>query len=506
MSNRLTVYNLSVTFETNDFTLQGHIETFLARFYTVKLRPISGQGETTIRVYAGKVKNYAAWQFHSNQFIHFYHYLKDIGYTLKIDEKIDMRDYISVNTNFKVRDGWAPREEQQSIIDFLLDNPTKSKLVPLRTGGGKTYVAMEAIGRLKKRLAIVVLARFIDKWAPDIMKIHEAELSDILIIKGSNHLKGLIGLAQEKKLKQNYIIFSAETLQSYLSRYEADPVECVDEYGCSPLELFPLLGVGIMLNDESHMSFHLLYRTVIYTNVEYQIGLTATLITDDSVIKRMHKVIYPTNCVYGDSHIKAYMDMYPISYPMHERLRRLVKTTNFNSNTYSHTAFENSILRYKFILDSYCKLIKTTVDDYYIEDYMEKDKVAIFVSTVKMADELIHRLKVWYPDKQIVRYCQDDDYDEMLEGEIIVSTPGSLGTGIDVPNLRVVIQTVCVSSTPVNLQVAGRLRELKDRDVKFCYLYCEHLGKQRDYHNKRLEIFATRARNVLLRKSRSMLA
>ena len=99
MSNRLTVYNLSVTFETNDFTLQGHIETFLARFYTVKLRPINGQGETTTRLYAGKIKNYAAWQFHSNQFAHFYHYLKEIGYVLKIDEKVDMRDYITANTD-----------------------------------------------------------------------------------------------------------------------------------------------------------------------------------------------------------------------------------------------------------------------------------------------------------------------------------------------------------------------------------------------------------------------
>jgi len=51
----------------------------------------------------------------------------------------------------------------------------------------------------------------------------------------------------------------------------------------------------------------------------------------------------------------------------------------------------------------------------------------------------------------------------MIGAEIVVTTPQSLSTGIDKPNLRVVIQTVSISSEVTNVQSAGRLRDLKDR-------------------------------------------
>ena len=90
----------------------------------------------------------------------------------------------------------------------------------------------------------------------------------------------------------------------------------------------------------------------------------------------------------------------------------------------------------------------------------------------------------------------------MLTGDIIVTTPGSLGTGIDVPNLRVGIQTVNISATAMNLQNLGRLRKLPDRDVKFCYLYAENIPKQKEYHRRRVDMFTDRARNFVYRRSR----
>ena len=110
-------------------------------------------------------------------------------------------------------------------------------------------------------------------------------------------------------------------------------------------------------------------------------------------------------------------------------------------------------------------------------------------------------MKSFYPDFKIRRYCEEDSYEDMLGGDIIVSTVLSAGTGLDIPHLRVCIQTVCISSQVSNIQSLGRLRKLSDRDVKFCYLYANNIGKHKDYHMKRVELFKPRVANIAYRQS-----
>lgn len=499
--NKLTVYNLSVTLETDDSVLQVHLRTFLDKYYTIKSVGFSTKTITDDKVFVGKLKHRSIYQLHSNQFIHFYHYLKDINYPISIDEKVDVRDYHSYPANMEMRENWVPRENQVPAIDFLTTNPIKSKLIPLQTGQGKGLISLYALATLKKRTAIVVLSRFIEKFVIEIAEKHNTTTKEVMVIQGSKALAGIIQMAKDGELNNNYLVFSAETTQSFISNYEEDPNTCIEYYGSTPMDLFPLLGVGIMLNDETHMSFHLLYKIIIYTNVEYQIGLTATLISDDATVRRMHRVVYPVSCIYGEGKINKYIDVYPIAYSIDSRIMRLIKTKNYGSTHYSHIAFEKSIVKKDFLLRTYYKLINRTIQDYYIQDYKEKDKLLIFVATVEFATKLVNFLKEWYPEKDVRRYCQEDPYEDLINGEIIVTTVISAGTGVDVPNLRVCIQTVCISSSPSNLQSLGRLRKLNDRDVKFCYIYCENIPKQKQYHIRRMELFNDYVASINLRRS-----
>ncbi len=499
--NKLTTYNLSVTLETDDSVLQAHLRTFLEKYYTVKSIGFSPKTITDDKVFIGKLKHRNVYQLHSAQFVHFYHHLKEINYPIKIDEKVDERDYHSHFANMEMRENWIPREDQIPAIDFLTTNPVKSKLIPLQTGQGKGLISLCGLAKLKKRTAIVVLSRFIEKFVIEIAEKHNATTKDVMVIQGSKALAGIIQMAKDGELKNNYLVFSAETIQSYISNYEEDPNTCIEYYGCTPMELFPLLGVGIMLNDETHMSFHLLFKIIIYTNVEYQIGLTATLISDDPTIRRMHRVVYPLSCVYGEGKINKYIDVYPIAYSIDSRLMRLIKTTNYGSTHYSHIAFEKSIVRKDFLLRMYYRLINRTIQDYYVQDYKEKDKLLIFVATVEFATKLVSYLKEKYPERNVKRYCQEDPYEDLINGEVIVTTVISAGTGVDVPGLRVCIQTVNISSGSSNLQSLGRLRRLNDRDVKFCYLYSDNIPKQKKYHVRRMELFKDYAATINLRRS-----
>jgi superfamily II DNA or RNA helicase len=474
---------------------------FLDKFYTIKQQSYSTKNQPEDKVFVGKIKERGIYQFHTTQFVHLYQHLKEINQTLVLDDKVDERDYKTVSVDIEVREGWKLREHQVPAYNFLIDNPTKSKLIPLQTGAGKTSLSLIAIGHLKKRVAFVSLARFSDQWLLNIPQVLDVKASDIMYVQGSGNLRSLIAMAREDGVVNNYFVFSAETLQMYITNYEADPEKTEDEYGCTPMELFPLLGIGIMLNDESHLSFHSLYRIIIYTNVEYQIGLTATLITDDSTVRRMHRVVYPAKAIYDSGELNKYADVYPIAYSMSEPIRKMVKTSPYGSNSYSHLIFEQSLVKKDFLLRKYYKLIHSVVEDYYIEHYMTDDKLMIFVSTVDLATKLTSYLEEHYPDKKVVRYCQEDTYEDMLEGDIIVTTIISAGTGVDVPHLRICIQTVSVSSPASNIQSLGRLRELKDRDVKFCYLYCENIPKQKMYSLRRIDLFRDRVKGIFLRRS-----
>ena len=161
-------------------------------------------------------------------------------------EKNDYRDYYTPQANMKVRSNWSLRDYQKPVYDFLLNKPYKSKLVPMQTGSGKTATFLITAETLKKRIGIVILSRFIDKWASDITTIHDAIPKDIMVVRGAKQLQAMISMAKANEFHLNYVIFSAETLQSYISNYESDPEGTIDYYGCSPLELFPLLGIGVM--------------------------------------------------------------------------------------------------------------------------------------------------------------------------------------------------------------------------------------------------------------------
>lgn len=498
----ITKYNLSVKIETNNSKIVSLIRGFLNRHYTLRNRGFGAQADVTETLFYSKINNYNAWYLHTNQFKHLVHELRLDGIDFSDWEVEDRTNYKVIGTDYEVREGWVLRDEQQPVFDFLVNDPFKTKLIPLVTGSGKTFCALSAIGKLKKRMAVLILPTFISKWASDIVEIHEADTTDIVTIQGSKSIAALVELAKSgEELPYSYFIFSTTTLQNYIKAFEEDPETCVEMYGCEPLEMLPLLGIGVVLLDETHMAFNNIFRIMLHMNVEYQIGLSATLIATDPVTEKSHLAMYPSVVRYRDDLLKKYMDIYPISYNISSSLLPRVRTSMRGSNVYSHIAFEQSLMRDNKLRTEYMILIESVIDGFYIEEYVKGDKLIIFVSTVKMATMLTERLEDSYPDKNVVRYCEQDTYEDMLKGDIIVTTVISAGTGLDIPDLRVGIQTVSIASPVSNIQSAGRLRKLKDRDVKFCYLYCAQISKQVAYHRARLNIFSTRANKILERRS-----
>lgn len=495
---------MSVALRTNIQNLLDHIETFIKTFYTVKGSSYNGGDAPAVdKRFVGKLKTENTYVFHTNQFLHLYEYVTNLGFKFTDVIKYDAREYKVAIEDYIVNPKYVPNEEQAPIVEFLTTNPTKSRLVGLRTGGGKTVVSLISLAKIGWRTAIVILPGYIDKWVGDIQNVHIANMQDVMVIQGSKSLRGLIALAKDNEYFGRYIIFSSDTLKDYIKQYEEDPAVCEEKYGCGPIDLMPLLGIGTMLVDESHQHFHAIYKILIYSNVKYQIGLSATLLSDDTTVTRAHNVVYPKSQVYDTGEFLRYTDVYALSYFVPENMIRKVKTTNYGSNNYSHTAFEQSVMRDRDLKEFHLRLWCNALEDFYIDNYQVKDTCMIFVATVKLATFLTEYLRKKYPQFNIERYCEDDPFSHLEEADIVVTTIISAGTAVDKANLRTVIQTVSVSSTVANIQNLGRLRMLKDgKDTRFVYIYANNIRKQTSYHHKRQELFRARVKTHSIRRAR----
>ena len=492
MTTQITVYHLSVKIELQSQQLRDAIEHFIKKYYTSKGMAPNPNTPALDKVFVSRVGK-GAYVMHTNQFIHLLHHFKEIGLDLGPAQRSDASAYEIVRHEYEVRSKWVLRDYQEVIYDFLIKDPVKSKMVSLATGKGKTVIALAALATIGMRIGVCILPTYIEKWVSDIVSVHEAKTTDIMVISGSKAVRSVIALGRDKELSAKYYIFSSRTMQDFISAYEEDPETCTLLYGATPFELFQILGIGSLLIDETHQHFHAIFKVILYSNVQFQLGLSATLISDDAVVSRVHRIVYTEKQTYTHAELDKYTDVYALAYSIPDEMIRKVRTTNFGSNSYSHTAFENSMLKNRPHLPFYVSLITANMEALYLDRYEPKDKCLIFVGTIKLATLLAELYKKLLPSLVVNRYCEDDPVENLYDSDLIISTVISSGTAVDIANLRVVIQTVSISSAPQNIQNLGRLRKLdRDRDTRFAYLYADNIRKHVQYHHRREDLFAPR--------------
>lgn len=493
----VTLYNLSVKIETDDRGLLYNLNNFLLRFYTSKQASFNQASQSEDKVYVSKVNNYNVFYLHINQYHHLKEFLERAHYVLKIDNLIDKTNYKVEPAIMSIRPNWNLYDYQKPAVEFLTTTPFGSKLLPLQTGKGKGIISLTAISKLGQRTGIVILPTYIEKWVKEICEIHDTTPDKVLVIQGQKSLKALIELGRSDAIENNYIVFSSRTLQEFVTRFETNPSDILEEYGIEPIDLFSLLNIGVLIIDETHQHFHAIFKILLHINVKYHIGLSATLLSDNFIVKKMHEVIYPKNNVYTVTDYDRYIDAYFISYNTQPNHFKFIRTSPFRSTVYSHIVYEQSVTSKDFLCSNYIRIITECIDKYYIAEYKDNDKLIIFVSTVKFATKLAEVLANKYNNYTVNRYCEDDPFDNLHSADIIVSTVISAGTGVDIKNLRVTINTTSISSSMSNIQTLGRLRKLSDRDVKYCHIYNANIRKHKDYTVKRRELFHDKTRSII---------
>ena len=453
-----------------------------------------------LKTFAIYVQRGIEFRFHINQFQEFLRLIEGAlvdpsSYTI---EDVELPEPTKVD--LPIREGWVLRPEQEEGKNFCLEiteNAADSPLLMMPTGTGKTVCALTIASALGNRFAVVLLAQYVDKWISDIRAVMDIELNEIGVIKGSDSLIRTTYYPESGNPIPKAFVISLSTMSNWYKLYEEDKNHpSLEAYHCMPYDFFTHLGIGTVLFDEVHQHPHAVYRLYCYTNAKKTISLSATLISKDQSLQRVQHMMFPRCKRFDSVKMEKYITAHACAYQIVNFTGSRLMISEYGRNSYSQAAYEKSLLRHKTIAKQYLTMVLDLIESSYIDGKLEGDKLAVFVGTANMAETLVKAITLKWPWLDTRTYLEKDDYRNVIDPDIRVTTILSGGTAVDIPNLRVSIMTNSIDSPISNIQCLGRLRKLKDRDVRFYYLYCSTIPKQLEYHQKKLELFKDRVTEV----------
>lgn len=445
------------------------------------------------RMFVAATTDRRAIRFHRNELDQVYRVLERAGHGRSVLNVVEHELYEPVKAEFKRVDDRPPREEQVELIDYLIADAKEgyapSKMVELQTGKGKTYLSLYGIWKMNLRTLLVVKPMYMSKWIEDVAgdkkkgttgAFDMSKKGRLLVIQGSKDMINLIALAKAGELEAQFIIISINTMRDFIE--ETRGVEDDNNrFGIHPEKLCETLGIGIRLVDEAHQEYHAIYRMDLFTHTHKTISLSATMKSDDQFINDRYETQWPLPTRGPKVPFHRYIHVRTVWFSIDDA--KGLRYKNFMKQ-YSHTMFEQSIMKDKRRLALYTDMIMDLQRKIFIETRKPGQKSIIFFATKEMCTYFQAQFQAAYPELKVNRYIGEDPYSKLLEADMAITTLKSAGTAVDIVNLSRVLCTVAVSSKQANEQAVGRLRELVNYPgdlPEFYFLAAHQIDKHRTY-------------------------
>ena len=491
MDARIDLYSHYFIFSPYNQSMRQLAHTFSKRFlfisplYNKKGQLVSEQ----IKMFAAANEDRSMIRYHRNAYDDFIAYLKDRYVSFDKIETVEHPIPVSTPVEFLLNTIYQPRENQIDVIDFIVDEEKpRFKLLALDTGEGKTISTFFAMAQMRKRTVAIMRPGYIDRWIDEIKKV--LINPKVIMVIGAD-LKKFIQKVKAGELEYDIALISNKTYYFFLKTYEKLGKDiALDEYGCTPDTFFETVHADFRVIDEVHQDFHFNFRLDLYSHVHSSLSLSATLEHANGFLEKMYGIAYPKENRYYTKGAIKFRKMTCLFYSVHPKYD--IKDANRGLNAYSQLVYEKSILKNKRVLIDYLKMVEKTVYDYFIVRRAPQDKLIIFASSENMCKEVTDYLKKKYPDIAIAKYTGADDYENLIDPTIRVTTPGSGGTSHDIPNLTTTITLIAVDSLQTNLQMFGRLRYIKNKDLNFVCLINQDHPKHMMYHRKREKLLKSK--------------
>lgn len=489
MGMTIYVYSHGFVVETVERKYKWIVAAFIRSRLTVEKFKI-GKGEADKQIFATQDPAKTKTFMHINLLEKFKQLLVTEGIRENEYEIIYKRPSLGEKVNIKFIAPFAMSELQDKCLDFVREGGVAT-VAPLQTGKGKTALALYFMCEYGRRALITMPAKYIERWVKDLVgeeaKVDLAE-SDLIVVKGLIQLKKYIALAKQKELPPfKVMMISNTTLYLFFKEFSKSPADWKKLGLKVPQDIFTLFKIGLRIRDEAHEDIHFICKYDGFTNVGKSIDLSATLIFDNPALERISQMVFPILSRFNQGKWDTYTDVFSVMYGL--GLPTKIKWTMGFNGPYNHNEFEKSILKSKLYLQRFIAMVEGLTRTLFVESHKPNTRLLIYASTKEMCTLLSAYLSEELPEFIVKRYIGEDDYEELLSGDITVTTPKSAGTGVDIPDLAVIIDTVNTSSTQANVQKIGRLRKLSLTDEtgdvitpRYYYTTCVNIPHHMRYH------------------------
>ena len=372
--------------------------------------------------------------------------------------ELKLPDYPLRKMDIQMRPEFKDRPWQVELIKRCSDPRPGMKGLAMQTGKGKTYSAIKSAVNLGY-VTIVIVDGLVDQWIDEgsssFLNCTTIDKNDLYRIQGFD---SLAAAELEPNFYPKVFVASLTTMQLYSTKSSG--------YDLLPLsysEFFAHFGIGTKIVDECHLNFHANTVMDLLSNVPHNLYCSATFTQSSKEARRIFERIFPEEIQYGMAAYDKYVETYWYNFSGEVMERKCVRARG-----YQHVRYEHELMKTDVKLIGHLRaFLVPMINAHYINRYKPGYKLLIFCSTVEFIHAVVKQLQIIYPDKKIGSYLAGDKMAELKDLDIIVSTPGKAGTGLDVKGLITVINTVSMASIPLSLQMFGRLRKIDDQNVVY---------------------------------------
>jgi len=356
---------------------------------------------------------------------------------------------------------WSPREIQLVPLDFLSEGSRPQSALSLATGNGKTFTAIRSALNLNQT-TLILCTGLIEVWYNSILAQTNCSKDDVWIMQGYATVHSLNSMV-DNGYKPKFVIASIPTVYNFILR--KNKYEYID-YTFS--ELVEKIGFGTKIIDECHQRLSQLVTIDLVANIKNNIYLSATYLATNKIISRIFNTIFnkAIKLVGAEGIRHCNIERYTYHVLVSERKCK-------TSQGYNHAKYEQYILKRKTLWAAFEEsVLRPIVISRFIRDRRSFHRGLIFCSTFDMADRIIESIRKAFPEIRVARYfsSKGDKIDDTLYNKAVdlcVTTPGSSGTGKDIPDLWFILNTISFSSELMAIQMIGRLRPLDGFETRF---------------------------------------
>lgn len=380
-------------------------------------------------------------------------------YAEVIEQKLP--DYPLRKIDIKMNPSFQDQPHQVNLIAKCSEPIPGMKGLAMQTGKGKTYSAIKSAINLGYAVMVIVdglVDQWIDDGASSFLNCTNATKDDVYRLQGFESIARLTEFPIT--YKPSIFVASLTTMQQYATKSDRGGY---DMLSVSYKEFFEKFGIGTKIVDECHLNFHANVHMDLLTNVPYNLYCSATFGQSSKETRRIFDKVFPESIRYGTAEYDKYVTTYFYNFSGEVQERRCVRARG-----YMHVRYEADIMKSDRKLNSHIEQqFVPVINQHFVRFYKPGYKMLIFCSSIEFVRAVVDKLTEKYPEFKIQEYIAGSDTDVLKSADIIVSTTGKAGTGLDIKNLICAYNTVSMKTPILTQQMIGRLRKMSNVELTY---------------------------------------